>query len=194
MPARSTARCWHVSGCWSRAARAALEAIEQLVGLQAQDVKAPYFQLWARLADFDPHELSALLERRAAVRIVLMRGTIHLVSARDALLLRPLVDPVIDRATDANWSVPGVDRTELAAAGRALVEAEPRTFAQLGALLAERFPDADPRALAQQIRALRRRSCRSRRAACGDRAARPRTRRSSSGWMVSRPRSRRCAR
>jgi Winged helix DNA-binding domain len=132
----------------------ALEAIEQLVGLQAQDVKAPYFQLWARLTDFDPHELSGLLEDRSAVRIVLMRGTIHLVSARDALLLRPLVDPVIDRATDANWSVPGVDRTELAAAGRALVEAEPRTFAQLGALLAERFPDADPRALAQQIRAL----------------------------------------
>ena len=131
----------------------ALEAIEQLVGLQAQDVKAPYFQLWARLADFDPHELSGLLERREAVRIVLMRGTIHLVSARDALLLRPLVDPVIGRATDGNWSVGDVDRDALAAAGRELVEAEPRTFAQLGALLAERFPDADPRALAQQIRA-----------------------------------------
>ncbi len=132
----------------------ALEAIEQLVGLQAQDVKAPYFQLWARLADFDPHELSALLEGRDAVRIVLMRGTIHLVSARDALLLRPLVDPVIGRATDGNWSVGDVDREDLAAAGRELVEAEPRTFAQLGALLAERFPDADPPALAQQIRAL----------------------------------------
>jgi Winged helix DNA-binding domain len=131
----------------------ALEAIEQLVGLQAQDIKAPYFQLWARLLDFDPLELSGLLEGRAAVRIVLMRGTIHLVSARDALLLRPLVDPVIGRATDANWSVGDVDRDALAAAGRALVEAEPRTFAQLGALLAQRFPDADPPALAQQIRA-----------------------------------------
>ncbi|HEX5927107.1 MAG TPA: winged helix DNA-binding domain-containing protein [Baekduia sp.] len=132
----------------------ALEAIEQLVGLQAQDVKAPYFQLWARLADFDPHELSDLLERRAAVRIVLMRGTIHLVSARDALLLRPLMDPVIGRATDGNWSVGDVDLDVLAAAGRELVEAQPRTFAQLGVLLAERFPDADPPALAQQIRAL----------------------------------------
>jgi hypothetical protein len=131
----------------------ALEAIEQLVGLQAQDVKAPYFQLWARLADFDPHELSGLLERREAVRIVLMRGTIHLVSARDALLLRPLVDPVIGRATDGNWSVGDVDHDVLAAVGRELVETQPRTFAQLGALLAERFPDADPRSLAQQIRA-----------------------------------------
>jgi hypothetical protein len=132
----------------------ALEAIEQLVGLQAQDVKAPYFQLWARLADFEAHELSGLLEQRAAVRIVLMRGTIHLVSAHDALLLRPLMDPVIGRATDGNWSVGDVDRDVLVAAGRELVEAQPRTFAQLGALLAERFPDADPRALAQQIRAL----------------------------------------
>jgi Winged helix DNA-binding domain len=132
----------------------ALEAIEQLVGLQAQDVKAPYYQLWARLADFDPQELSRLLEQRDAVRIVLMRGTIHLVSSHDARLLRPLVDSVIGRATDANWGVGGVDRDALAAAGRELVEAEPRTFAQLGALLAERFPDADPPALAQQIRAL----------------------------------------
>lgn len=132
----------------------ALEAIEQLVGLQAQDVKAPYFQLWARLADFDPHELSGLLERREAVRIALMRGTIHLVSARDALLLRPLTDPVIGRATDSNWSVGNLDRDVLATAGRELVETEPRSFARLGALLAERFPDADPRALAQQIRAL----------------------------------------
>ena len=129
------------------------QAIEQLVGLQAQDVKAPYFQLWARLADFAPQELSTLLEERAAVRIVLMRGTIHLVSASDALLLRPLVHDLIGRATDANWAVASVDRDALAAAGRALVEDEPRTFAQLGALLAERWPEADPQALAQQIRA-----------------------------------------
>ncbi|HEV7496170.1 winged helix DNA-binding domain-containing protein [Baekduia sp.] len=132
----------------------ALEAIEQLVGLQAQDVKAPYFQLWARLVDFGPQELSMLLEQRAAVRIVLMRGTIHLVSARDALLLRPLMHDLIGRATEGNWSVGDVDRAALAIAGRELVETEPRTFAQLGALLAERFPDADPPALAQQIRAL----------------------------------------
>jgi hypothetical protein len=134
-------------------AASALEAVEHLVGLQAQDVKAPYFQLWARLADFDPVELSALLEARASVRIVLMRGTIHLVSARDAHLLRPLLQPVIARAVESNWSVDGVERAEIAAAGRVLVEQAPRTFAQLGALLAERWPGADPRALAQQVRA-----------------------------------------
>jgi hypothetical protein len=132
----------------------ALDAIAHLAGLQAQDVKAPYFQLWARLPDFDAHALSALLESRAAVRIVLMRGTIHLVTARDAAPLRALAQTTIARATESNWTVPEtVDRDALAAAGRALVEDEPRTFAQLGALLGERWPDADPKALAQQIRA-----------------------------------------
>jgi hypothetical protein len=131
----------------------ALEAVEHLLGLQAQDVKAPYFQLWARLADFAPQELATLLEGRDAVRIVLMRGTIHLVSARDAQLLRPLVHDMIGRATDANWGVGDVDGEQLAAAGRELVEAEPRTFAQLAAVLGERWPDAVPPALAQQIRA-----------------------------------------
>jgi hypothetical protein len=133
----------------------AADAIEHLVGLQAQDVKAPYFQLWARLPDFDAAQLSELLERRAAVRIALMRSTIHLAPARDARLLRPLVQDLIARATERSWGAgaDGVDRAELAAAGRALVEAQPRTFAQLGALLAERWPHADRAALAQQVRA-----------------------------------------
>ncbi len=92
-------------------------------------------------------------------------------SPHATLLLRPLVDPMIFRATEGNWSVGDVDRAALAAAGRQLVEAQPRTFAQLGALLAERFPDADPRSLAQQIRASSG-SCRSCRAVSGDRCGR----------------------
>jgi hypothetical protein len=132
----------------------ALEAIEHLGGLQAQDVKAPYFQLRARLAGFDAAELSGLLERREAVRIAAQRSTIHLLSARDAPVLRALGQPGISRATDGNWRLPDdVDGDELAAAGRALVDAAPRTFAQLAAELGPRWPHADPKALAQQIRA-----------------------------------------
>ncbi|WP_445150419.1 winged helix DNA-binding domain-containing protein [Baekduia sp. Peel2402] len=135
-------------------ATTALEAIEHLGGLQAQDVKAPYFQLWSRLADFEPAELSGLLERRDAVRIVAMRGTIHLVSARDAPLLRALAQPALSGQTNSNHRVPeDVDRVALADAGRALVDAEPRTFAQLAAELGERWPHADGPALAQQVRA-----------------------------------------
>jgi hypothetical protein len=133
-----------------------LATIEQLVGLQAQDVKAPYYGLWSRIAGFDTEALSALLADRQVVRVVLMRGTIHLVSARDALALRPVVQEVITRATQSSWGrgLNGADAVAVAAAGRALVEEEPRTFAQLGALLGARWPDADPAALAQHVRAL----------------------------------------
>jgi hypothetical protein len=64
------------------------------------------------------------------------------------------VQELIARATDGNWGIDGVDRDALAAAGRALVDAEPRTFAQLAVLLSERWPAAEPAALAQQVRAL----------------------------------------
>jgi hypothetical protein len=143
-------------GLLERTDRTALEVIEQVVGLQAQDVKAPYYGLWTRIADFDPAALSALLADRRAVRIALMRGTIHLVSARDALALRPVVQETIARATHAAWGkgLRGAALAEIESAGRALVEEQPRTFAQLGGLLAARWPQADPAALAQAVRAL----------------------------------------
>jgi hypothetical protein len=133
-----------------------LETVERLVGLQAQDPQAPYYGLWSRIEGFDPEALSQLLLDRAVVRVALQRATIHLVSARDALALRPLLQEWIERATATNWGagIAGVDRAALAAAGRALVDEEPRTFAQLGALLGERWPEADPKALAQNVRAL----------------------------------------
>jgi hypothetical protein len=143
-------------GLIERRERDPLDVMEDVVGLQAQDVKAPYYGLWTRIAGFAPQQLSTLLAERRAVRIVLMRGTIHLVSARDAPALRPVVQDVIARATRSSWGpgADGVDLAELEQTGRALVEAEPLTFAQLGARLAERWPQADPHALAQHIRAL----------------------------------------
>ncbi|HMJ37611.1 MAG TPA: winged helix DNA-binding domain-containing protein [Baekduia sp.] len=143
-------------GLLERTDRAPVEVVEHLVGLQAQDVKAPYYGLWTRIADFDAEALSALLAERRAVRVALMRGTIHLVSARDALALRPVVQEMITRATHASWGpgLRGADLQEIEAAGRALVEARPRTFAQLAELLGPRWPEADPRSLAQFVRAL----------------------------------------
>jgi Winged helix DNA-binding domain len=135
---------------------AAAGAIEHLVGMQAQEDKAPYVGLWARLEGFDPRELADLITQRRAVRIALMRSTIHLVTARDCLALRPVVQPVIDRATNGNFGrhLEGVDRAALAAASRALVEERPRRFSDLSRLLRERWPDRDPTALAIAARAL----------------------------------------
>jgi hypothetical protein len=90
------------------------------------------------------------------VRIALMRGTIHLVSARDCLMLRPLIQPALDRAMSTTYSrqLSGVDTGELAAAGRVLVEEKARTFSELGTLLSAQWPDHPPAALAQGVRAL----------------------------------------
>src|SRR5215213_8127679 len=87
-----------------------------------------------------------------------MRNTVHLVSARDCLTLRPLVQPVIDRGLYGNRAhragVEGVDIEALSAAGRALLEERPRTAKELGVLLQERWPERDPASLARAIRHL----------------------------------------
>jgi hypothetical protein len=129
--------------------------IEHLVGLQAQAPFPPYYGLHSRLDGFRPDDLAALITGRSVVRIALMRGTIHLVSARDCLPLRRLVQPVLERGMRGAFGkqLAGIDPAALAAAGRSLVEAEPMTFSQLGQALAARWPDNPPAALAQAVRA-----------------------------------------
>jgi hypothetical protein len=131
-----------------------VQTIEHLVGLQAQAPFPPYYGLHSRLDGFLPEDLAALITDRRVVRIALMRGTIHLVSARDCLPLRQLVQPVIERGMRGAFGrqLAGVDPGELAAAGRRLVEGEPMSFAQLGQALAAQWPDHPPAALAQGVR------------------------------------------
>lgn len=132
-----------------------LDAIERLVGLQAQTPHSWYHGLWTRLEGFQPERLAELLINRQVARIALMRSTIHLVTARDCLWLRPLTQPVIERGARGSFGRHwvGLDIEAVAAAGRALVEEKPRTFSELGNLLAVRWPDRPPAALAQIIRA-----------------------------------------
>jgi hypothetical protein len=136
----------------------ALQAIEHLVGMQAQAPTPPYVGLWTRLESFQPDELARLIIDRRAVRIALMRNTVHLVSARDCLALRPLVQRVIERGLYANRAdrtgVDGVDLETLSTAGRALLEERPRTARELGELLQEQWPERDPASLARAIRHL----------------------------------------
>src|SRR5919107_889181 len=136
----------------------AVEAIERLVGMQAQAPAPPYVGLSTRLEDFHPDELARLILERRAVRIALMRNTVHLVSARDCLALRPLMQPVFDRtlySTRANRAhLEGVDIEALIAAGRALLEERPRAAKELGELLQEQWPERDAAALARAIRHL----------------------------------------
>ncbi|MFD4640545.1 winged helix DNA-binding domain-containing protein [Lentzea sp. NPDC058436] len=134
-----------------------LEVVEHLVGMQSQVPLSPYVGLWSRVSGFQPAALAATLEDRSAVRIVLMRGTIHLVSARDALLLRPLLKPVLDRVNFTGHNgkqIAGIDPDELSHRGRELLEEEPRTREDLGKLLKERWPAHQATALAYAVQLL----------------------------------------
>jgi hypothetical protein len=132
----------------------ALAAVEHLVGMQAQAPLAPYVGLWSRLDDFRPEVLSAAIVERRAVRTSLMRSTIHLVTADDALWLRHVVAPVLERGfrtSPFGRRVEGIDLTEIQAAGRDLVEAHPMTSPELAARLAERWPEIDRESMVYSI-------------------------------------------
>ena len=134
------------------------KVLERLVGLQAQAPKDPYFGLWTRLNGFRPDTLARLISNRRVVRIALMRATIHLVTARDCLALRPVLQPVLDRnlyvGSPYGRRIAGADIDALVAAGRRLVDEHPRTTSDLGKRLLERWPDRDATALAYAIRNL----------------------------------------
>jgi winged helix DNA-binding protein len=143
----------------SRRPATALEAIEHLVGMQAQVPLAPYVGLWTRLVDFDPLELAGLLETRQAVRGSLMRATIHLMSSRDFLAVRGLIQPRLEREVYSNTTyggkrLEGLDMQAVLAAGTARLEASPATAAELRDHLAPLWPDRDAAALAHAVRCL----------------------------------------
>lgn len=123
-------------------------AVSHLLGLQAQNVKPPYYALAARLEEFDPAAFSALMQDRELVRIVTMRSTIHTHTADDALALRRLVQPARTRELNMfRKGLAGVDLDRLTAQAKELVEEQPRTLAQIREHLLRTWPDADPQAL-----------------------------------------------
>jgi Winged helix DNA-binding domain len=136
-----------------RAPLRAVDAIEHLAGMQSQAPLAPYVGLWTRLRDFAPGELATLTEDRQVVRLQLMRNTVHLVPARDALDWPALFAPLRAAEFNANFRA-GTAGADLEAlldqAGRLLAE-RPRSRAELGRLLAERWPQAEPRALGYAV-------------------------------------------
>jgi hypothetical protein len=75
----------------------AAEEIEHLGAMQAQIPTSPYVGLWTRLEGFQPSELSELITARRAVRIGIMRNTLHLLTAEDCLRLWSLFQSLLKR-------------------------------------------------------------------------------------------------
>jgi hypothetical protein len=132
------------------------DALEHLVGLQAQNPNGPYFGLWSRLSDFHPDDLAGMIDRRLVVRIALMRWTLHVVTARDCLTLRPLAQPVMERRMRALFGsqLEGVDLERLVELGRELVEGQPRSLGDVGRILAAEWPGHEPNVLGNALAAL----------------------------------------
>ena len=139
-----------------RKSMSAAAAVEHLAGMQAQAPNLPYVGLWSRLRNFRHEELSRLVETRQAVRLSLMRNTIHLVTARDAIGLKPLFMRLGERGYlhGSPWGRDMRD-ADLAAVGRAghdILAEKPRTVAELARRLGERFPQHDGLAMAYGVR------------------------------------------
>jgi Winged helix DNA-binding domain len=133
------------------------EVVEHLVGLQAQEPNDPYVALWSRIEGFDAMTLSDLIADRHAVRAQLLRATIHLVTDRDLLTMRPVLRPVLERMLSSgspfgrSLARAGVDVAAVVKAGRRLLDEQPRTRAELRDALGPQFPTADSAALAQAV-------------------------------------------
>ncbi|WP_055586892.1 winged helix DNA-binding domain-containing protein [Streptacidiphilus griseoplanus] len=139
-----------------RAGMPAADAVEHLVGMQAQAPNPPYLGLWTRLDGFRTEDLAELVRGRQAVRLVMMRSTIHLVTARDCLRLRPVLAESLARTLQSAFGrgLAGLDLDEVVRLGRRLLEEEPLTLGGLGTRLAEKWPDRDGFALANAVRNL----------------------------------------
>jgi hypothetical protein len=137
----------------SREKMTALGAVERLVGLQSQQARPPFVGLWSRLEGFDRNELLKLIATRKVVRATLMRGTLHLMSAKDYLAFRPALQPMLSFAMQSVLR----DRTnnlpfdDVVSAAREVFD-RPSTFVELRRLLAKSFPNVDERAMGYTVR------------------------------------------
>jgi hypothetical protein len=127
-----------------RAGMPPYDMVEHLVGLQAQTPKSWYLTLWSRLAPLNPEGVAALLADRRLVRGWFMRQTIHLVTDRDAPLLRAFTQGVSERSVRGRWlaALAGVDLGELRRVMHRFTAETPRTHAELLAETTARWPQA----------------------------------------------------
>lgn len=131
-----------------------LHAIERLGGMQAQLPRPPFVGLWTRVQGFARTQLLDLLERRQVVRATMMRGTLHVVSARDYIALRQTLQPMLTDGMKAmlRGRAAALDLDALAAVARELLDERPRPFDDLRGALATRLAATDERALGYAVR------------------------------------------
>ncbi|MGH4030962.1 winged helix DNA-binding domain-containing protein [Actinomycetota bacterium Odt1-20B] len=128
--------------------------VAHLCGLQAQEPQEPFIGLYSRLAGFKAADLDDALTGRTVVRTHLMRRTVHLVTADDALAWRARHDAMLRQRVLGTYrrELAGIDMDEVAAAGRAVLsDQQPRTMSELVQALEDRWPGPPRRALGELL-------------------------------------------
>jgi len=129
------------------------DAVEKLVGMQAQLSSAPFVGLWTRLNDFKREDLAKLIESRKVVKATFIRATLHLVTADDYLRFRTTLQPLLTGAADSITKQRGeFDLEKVLKAARKFIGEKPRTFAEISEMLTRLMPDVDVGAMRNSVR------------------------------------------
>nr|WP_295889616.1 winged helix DNA-binding domain-containing protein [uncultured Devosia sp.] len=129
------------------------DAVAFLLGLQAQTSAGPYQALWNRLRGFRHEDLTALIHDKSVLRATTMRTTLHLHTSDDMRAIRPVMQPVLDRAWQSTFRkrIGDADRAQVHRRGVELLDETPMSSGDLGKRLAETWPASEPLALAQVL-------------------------------------------
>jgi hypothetical protein len=130
-----------------------LGVIERLVALQAQWPKPPFVGVWTRAQQFRREDLTGLLLARKVVRATSLRGTIHVMTAKDFLGLRSAIQPALTQGalTIMKARAKAIDVAALLKRARPFF-ATPRSFEELRDHFLKEDPRADERAMAYMVR------------------------------------------
>lgn len=121
-----------------------------MLGLQAQDNLPPYLALAGRVDGFAPADLSDRIEDRTLVRFFTMRGTVHVLTADDALQFRGWVQPALDRQSATNQTsrpAKHVTTEELDTVVGPFLSDGPQPLTAIGNALGTVYPDVPEEAL-----------------------------------------------
>ncbi len=120
-----------------------VEAVRQVMALQAQFAPSPYVALWNRIEPFDPCDLDDAFNAGTIVKSNAVRMTLHAVHADDHRVFREAVEPSIRgaRLGDARFTVTGMSAAEADALVPEILDhaSEPRTSAAMTEWLADRL-------------------------------------------------------
>jgi hypothetical protein len=137
-----------------REAVSVTDAIERLVGMQAQLPQAPFIGLWTRLPNFQRRDLAELIANHSVIKVTLMRATLHLVTADDYRLLRGALQPALEKASGSivKRREQAFELDEVLAAAKLFIDEAPRSFAEISTMLSERWPEVDVGSMRYSVR------------------------------------------